>query len=68
MRWKPIVWNEADHYPQWFGYGQREGSLPLEGSRVTLAEVPGRTLIVTSVERELGLVWLMPVRDLDDYD
>lgn len=67
MRWKPIVWNEADHYPQWVSCSPREGSLPLQGSRLTLAELPGRTFAVTTVEAEPGLVWLKPVQDLDGY-
>ena len=47
VRWKPIVWSQEDHYAQWLGYPTREGSLPLEGSRLTLSEHPGETFVVT---------------------
>jgi hypothetical protein len=66
MSWKPIVWNQADHYPQWLSHSSREGSPPQEGSRVTLPELPGLTLVAAKVETN-GLVWLKPVRDIESY-
>jgi len=69
VRWKPIVWSQEDHYAQWLGYPTREGSLPLEGSRLTLSEHPGETFVVTTVESGPGpgIVWLKPLRPLDSF-
>jgi hypothetical protein len=69
MAWKPIVWSQADHYAQWLSYPTREGSLPLEGSRLELAELPGRSFVATTVESGPGpaIVWLKPLKDLDSF-
>jgi hypothetical protein len=65
MFWKPIVWSHADRYAQWLSYPTREGSVPLEGSRVELAELPGRTYVATTVEigTDPVIVWLKPLRE-----
>ena len=69
MRWKPIVWSQADHYAQWLTYPTREGSPPLEGSQLRLAELPDRTFVATTVESgpDPVIVWLKPLRDLDSF-
>jgi hypothetical protein len=61
--WKPIVWNEAEHYPQWLAYPSREGRPPQQGSQLMLAEHPGRTYVATSVESGADpvLAWLKPL-------
>jgi hypothetical protein len=63
VRWKPIVWNEAEHYPQWLAYPSREGRPPQQGSQLMLAEHPGRTYVATSVESGADpvLAWLKPL-------
>jgi hypothetical protein len=67
VAWKPIVWSQSDHYPQWHSYPTREGQLPAEGSQITLIEHPGRTFIVTAAEAGAGMVWLRPLRDLESF-
>ena len=63
MRWKPIVWEETDHYPQWHSYATRDGTPPQQGVHVMLEEHPGRGYIAVSVEAETEplLIWLKPV-------
>ena len=63
VRWKPIVWDEADHYPQWLAYPTREGKPPRQGSQLMLAEHPGRTYVATIVESGADpvLAWLKPL-------
>ena len=61
------MWSQADHFPQWLSYPAREGILPVEGSRLTLVEHPGRSFVATTVESGPGIVWLKPIRDLDSF-
>ncbi len=63
MRWKPIVWNRADHYAQWLSYPSRVGEPPRQGSALTLAEHPGHMFVAVGVERggESAMVWIKPV-------
>jgi hypothetical protein len=65
--WKPIVWSDADHYPQWLPYPTRVGEPPRQGSQVRLEEHPKRTFVATTVEAgaDSVIVWLRPLRDLD---
>ena len=67
--WKPIVWSEADHYPQWLSYPTRVGEPPRQGSQVSLNEHPRRTFVATAVEPgpDSVIVWLRPLRDLDSF-
>ena len=60
MRWKPIVWSESDHYPQWLSYATREGTPPRQGAQLMLSEHPGRTYVASSVETgtDPAIVWL----------
>ena len=69
MRWKPIVWHAADHYPQWHSYPTREGTPPREGAQLMLDEHPGCTYVATIVESGTDpvMVWLEPLRDLDSF-
>ncbi|MGZ4395205.1 MAG: hypothetical protein ACXVZ2_07585 [Gaiellaceae bacterium] len=63
MRWKPIVWNQADHYPQWLSYATREGTPPRQGTQIMLTEHPGRTFVAATVESGTDpvIVWLEPL-------
>jgi hypothetical protein len=67
--WKPIVWHDADHYPQWHSYPTRAGTPPRQGAELMLAEHPGRTFVATTVEAGTDpvIVWLRPLRDLDSF-
>jgi hypothetical protein len=67
--WKPIVWNDADHYPQWHSYPTREGTPPRQGAQLKLAEHPGRTYVASSVEigTDPVIVWVRPLRDLESF-
>jgi hypothetical protein len=69
VHWKPIVWGNAEHYPQWLGYPARETTLPVQGSRVTLSEHPERTFVAMTVEAgtDPAIVSLKPLRPLDSY-
>jgi len=60
--WKPVVWSEADHYPQWLSYPTRAAGAPEEGSLVTLSEHPGREYRAVTVESGTDplIVWLKP--------
>ena len=64
MRWKPIVWNGADHYPQWLSYPTREGTPPHQGTQIMLAEHPGRVFVADTVEADQDpvIVWLNPLQ------
>ena len=69
MLWKPIVWRDADHYPQWHSYPTREGTPPRQGAQLVLGEEPGRTYVATIVEAGTDpvIVWLKPLRDLHSF-
>jgi hypothetical protein len=62
VRWKPIVWQDAEHYPHWASYPSRDGIAPKQGSHLMLAEHPGREYVASTVEAETDptLVWLTP--------
>ncbi|MGZ6563849.1 MAG: hypothetical protein ACXVH1_30545 [Solirubrobacteraceae bacterium] len=64
MRWKPIVWNQADHYPQWLTYTTRVGEPPGQGIQLTLPEYPGDTFVASTVESRADpvIVWLEPLQ------
>jgi hypothetical protein len=69
VHWKPIVWKDADHYPQWHSYPTREGTPPRQGAQLTLAEHPGRTYVASNIEigTDPAIVWVRPLRDLDSF-
>ncbi len=62
LRWKPIVWQDAEHYPHWASYPSRDGPTPKQGSHLMLAEHPGREYVASTVEADTDptLVWLTP--------
>jgi hypothetical protein len=64
VRWKPIVWNQADHYPQWLTFTTRVGEPPQQGSQLTLPEHPGDTFVASTVESGADpvIVWLKPLQ------
>jgi hypothetical protein len=58
--WKPFVWSEAEHYPQWLSYPTRPAGAPEQGAEVTLSEHPGQTYLAVTVEEGTDplIVWL----------
>ena len=66
VRWKPIVWNQAAHYPQWLSYPTREGTAPQQGTHIMLAEHPGRSFVAITVEActDPVIVWLEPLEPM----
>jgi hypothetical protein len=65
VSWKPIVWNQSDHYAPWLCYSARTGEPPKQGAELTLAEHPGRIFVATGVEAGPApvLVWLKALED-----
>jgi hypothetical protein len=57
VRWKPIVWSQADHYAQWLTYPTRVGEAPEQGSELMLAEQPIDTFFATRVETGAERCW-----------
>ena len=64
VRWKPIVWNQADHYPQWLTCTTRVGEPPKQGTQLTLPEHPGDMFVASTVESDADpvIVWLKPLQ------